>query len=101
RHTRSYGDWSSDVCSSDLRMAAAFAATVGIAAAFATPAAAQAGVKVGTLTCNVSSGWGFVFGSSRTLNCTFAAPGRYEYYVGNRSEERRVGKVGRYGGRVE
>jgi len=66
-----------------LRMAAAVAATIGIAAAFAAPAAAQAGIKVGTLTCNVSSGWGFVFGSSRALNCTFSAPGRYEYYVGN------------------
>lgn len=66
-----------------LHVAAAFAAAVGIASALATPAAAQGGVKVGTLTCNVSSGWGFVFGSSRTLNCTFAGPGRYEYYVGN------------------
>ena len=66
-----------------LRMAAALAAAVGVAAAAATPAAAQAGVKVGSLTCNVSSGWGFVFGSSRSLNCTFAAPGRYEYYLGN------------------
>ncbi len=66
-----------------LRMAAVFAAAVGIAASASTPAAAQAGVKVGSLTCNVSSGWGFVFGSSRALNCTFAAPGRYEYYLGN------------------
>jgi len=60
------------------------AAAVGLASAFATPAAAQGGVNVGNLTCNVSSGWGFVFGSSRALNCTFAgAGGRYEYYVGN------------------
>lgn len=66
-----------------LRMAAAFAATIGIAAGFAAPADAQSGVRVGTLTCNVASGWGFVFGSSRTLNCTFAGPGRYEYYIGN------------------
>lgn len=66
-----------------LRVVAAFAASVGIAAALATPADAQSGVKVGTLTCNVSSGWGFVFGSSRTLNCTFAGPGRIEYYIGN------------------
>jgi hypothetical protein len=66
-----------------LRMAAAVAATVGIAAGLAAPAMAQSGVRVGTLTCNVASGWGFVFGSSRALNCTFAGPGRYEYYVGN------------------
>ena len=70
--------------SKTLRLAAALAAAVGIAAASAAPAGAQGGVKVGTLTCNVSSGWGFVFGSSRALNCTFAgAGGRYEYYVGN------------------
>jgi Protein of unknown function (DUF992) len=70
--------------SKTLRAAAALAATVGIAAAFAAPAGAQGGVNVGTLTCNVSSGWGFVFGSSRALNCTFAgAGGRYDYYVGN------------------
>ncbi len=52
------------------------------AMALAPPARAQ-GVKVGVLTCNVSAGFGFVFGSSRSLNCTFApAPGRYEHYVG-------------------
>ncbi len=72
--------------SKTLHVAAAFAAAVGIAAALAVPAAAQSGVKVGTLTCNVSSGWGFIFGSSRALNCTFAGPGRYEYYVGNISK---------------
>jgi Protein of unknown function (DUF992) len=72
--------------SKTLRVAAAFAAAFGLASAFAAPAGAQAGVKVGTLTCNVSSGWGFVFGSSRALSCTFAGPGRYEYYVGNISK---------------
>ena len=66
-----------------LRLATLVAATVGLALASAAPAGAQSGVKVGTLTCNVSSGWGFVFGSSRALNCTFAAPGRQEHYVGN------------------
>ena len=67
-----------------VRLATMLAAAVGLASAFATPAAAQGGVNVGNLTCNVSSGWGFVFGSSRALNCTFAgAGGRYEYYVGN------------------
>jgi len=69
-----------------LRVAAALAAAVGVASAFAAPAGAQAGVNVGTLTCNVASGWGFVFGSSRSLSCTLAAPGRYEYYVGNISK---------------
>jgi hypothetical protein len=66
-----------------LRLATILAGSVGLAAAFAPPAGAQ-GVNVGNLTCNVSSGWGFVFGSSRALNCTFAGTGgRYEYYAGN------------------
>jgi hypothetical protein len=70
--------------SSRLHLAAALAAAVGLGSAFAPPAGAQGGVAVGNLTCSVSSGWGFVFGSSRALNCTFAGgPGRYEYYVGN------------------
>lgn len=47
------------------------AALLGIVA-LATPAeAAPHGVNVGTLTCNVASGWGFVFGSSKDLHCTF------------------------------
>ncbi len=48
----------------------------------APPAEAQ-GVRVGVLTCNVSSGFGFIFGSSRSLNCTFAPPqGKREHYTG-------------------
>src|SRR5260370_40704610 len=47
-----------------------------------TPALAQANVQVGTLTCNVSGGWGFVFGSSKAVRCTFArAGGRPEHYA--------------------
>ena len=65
-------------------LAAAVAASIGLASALATPAAAQGGVNVGNLSCNVVSGWGFMFGSSRGLNCTFAGTGRrYEYYAGN------------------
>lgn len=46
------------------------------------PAAhSEAGVKVGTLSCNVESGWGFVFGSSKDLHCTYTPdkgkPARY------------------------
>ena len=70
-----------------VRVAAAFAASIGLASAIATPAAAQGGVNVGNLTCSVASGWGFVFGSSRAINCTFAGPGgRYEHYVGDISK---------------
>ena len=48
----------------------------------AAPAHAQ-GVRVGVLTCNVSSGFGFIFGSSRSLNCTFSgAGGHVEHYTG-------------------
>jgi hypothetical protein len=50
------------------------------AAGFAMPASA-AGVKVGVLTCNVASGWGFIFGSTKELHCTYApnkgTPERY------------------------
>jgi hypothetical protein len=50
--------------------------------------AARHGVKVGELTCNVSSGWGFVFGSSKDLHCTFRAGGshRAEHYTGSISK---------------
>lgn len=44
--------------------------------------AAPAGIRVGTLTCNVASGWGFVFGSSRDLHCTFHGVRRSEHYTG-------------------
>ncbi|MBI3675313.1 MAG: DUF992 domain-containing protein [Proteobacteria bacterium] len=64
------------------------AAAIGAAAGFATPADA-AGVKVGVLTCHVSSGWGFVFGSSKDLNCSYSPKkkgGRGEHYVGTVSK---------------
>lgn len=60
-----------------------FAAIVGIAA-LAAPASAQSSVRVGTLTCNVASGFGFIFGSSKALNCTYSGVGgQYEHYMGN------------------
>ena len=53
---------------------------VGGVLAFGTPAQAQS-VKAGIMTCNVAGGFGFIFGSSRAVNCTFApggvAPQRY------------------------
>src|SRR5437763_10438535 len=49
-----------------------------------TPAFAQANVQVGTLTCNVAGGWGFVFGSSKAIRCTFArAGGPPAHYTGS------------------
>jgi len=48
------------------------------------PAYTQGGAQVGTLTCNVAGGWGFVFGSSKAIRCTFArADGPPEYYTGS------------------
>ena len=49
----------------------ALALAAGIAV-HGTPAQAQAGVRVGTLSCNVAGGWGFVFGSSKALRCVFS-----------------------------
>ena len=62
------------------------ASTLGLLTAIA-PAQAEGGVKAGTLTCNVSSGWGFVFGSSRELRCTYSpSPGVGEHYSGTISK---------------
>ena len=48
------------------------------------PAAAQTGVKAGVLTCDVASGWGIVFGSTRDLKCTYSDNnGTIERYTGH------------------
>jgi hypothetical protein len=53
------------------------------------PAAASGGgggaaVRAGYLTCHVDAGWGFIFGSSRKLDCAYALqPGYTEYYLGS------------------
>jgi len=67
--------------------AAGGAAAVAALLALASPADA-AGVKVGVLTCNVSSGWGFIFGSSKDQHCNFSpsARGGGERYVGTVSK---------------
>jgi hypothetical protein len=49
----------------------------------AAPAYAAGGVKIGVLTCNVDSGWGFIFGSSKDIRCNFAPDkGNNDRYVG-------------------
>jgi len=71
-----------------------FRVMLGVAAAVAGLAfagganAAPSGVKVGTLTCNVASGWGLIFGSSKDLHCTFHgnASMHNEHYVGSVSK---------------
>src|SRR5215472_4356319 len=48
------------------------------------PVHAQGSARLGTLTCNEAAGWGFVFGSSKAIRCTFArAGGPPEHYTGS------------------
>src|SRR5262249_47855561 len=47
----------------------------------------SAAVRAGYLTCHVSSGWGFIFGSSRDMHCSYAMqPGYTEFYTGSISK---------------
>jgi len=59
-----------------------------LSAVLATPAHAEpAGVKIGVLSCHVESGWGFVFGSSKEMQCAFRSNrGEPEYYSGTLSK---------------
>jgi Protein of unknown function (DUF992) len=62
------------------------ALALGIAAGLSwQPArAASNGVKAGFLTCDEGSGWGFVFGSTRDLKCTYTDhKGTSERYIGH------------------
>jgi len=52
----------------------------------ATPARADLAVKAGILTCHVGHGFGFIFGSSRDLACTYTGNGRVEHYSGDISK---------------
>ncbi|MGF7162024.1 hypothetical protein FHS85_003667 [Rhodoligotrophos appendicifer] len=70
-------------------IAVAGMAAVGVLTAFATSPSSAAGVKVGTLTCEVAGGVGFIIGSSKKMQCTFNAPGR--------APEMYVGRVDRFG----
>ncbi len=47
---------------------------------------AVARVKIGTLSCHEKSGWGFIFGSSHALHCTFSNGDRVERYEGSISK---------------
>ena len=74
-----------------LTAAGAASLVVGIAAHAQTPAtpgtpqaAGRTGANVGSLTCNVAGGVGFVFGSSKDLSCLFArTDGIAERYTGS------------------
>lgn len=70
------------------KLLAASGSVAAIAAVLALGSPADAaGVKVGVLTCHVSSGWGFIFGSSKDLRCNFSPSHGYgERYVGTVSK---------------
>jgi hypothetical protein len=61
-------------------------ACAALMGALGLSAHAQAGVKVGTLTCHEASGWGFVFGSSHQVKCTFSNKDHFERYDGSISK---------------
>jgi hypothetical protein len=70
-----------------LRKSALVIAGVAIGAlALQAPARANATLKAGLLTCQVASGWGFVFGSSRDLQCTYNGGGHVAKYIGKISK---------------
>jgi outer membrane protein OmpA-like peptidoglycan-associated protein len=46
------------------------------------------GIKVGTLTCHVNSGWGYILGSSKRMECRYQGVGGPDTYAG------RMTKVG-------
>jgi hypothetical protein len=66
-------------------IATRIAAVAGAAAAVLTLAlpARAAHVEIGFLTCKVAGGIGFVFGSSKELECDFKGPHGTEHYSGS------------------
>ena len=67
------------------KLAVAIGALGFVAGALALGSPAQAqGVRAGMLTCNVAGGFGFIFGSSKAVNCSFSPPGGPpQHYVGS------------------
>jgi hypothetical protein len=62
------------------------AALLAAGSMLAAPAQA-AGVKVGVLTCNVDSGWGYILGSSKDIRCNYVPNrGFGEHYEGSISK---------------
>ena len=70
-----------------IRLMIGAAMAAGMLAFAGAADAAPHGVKVGTLTCNVASGWGFVFGCTKDLHCTFRGNrDHHEHYTGTISK---------------
>lgn len=59
---------------------------VGLLTAASIPATAGSGINVGTLTCDVDAGVGYLIGSSKDVNCVYRGNGRTEHYVGSISK---------------
>lgn|SRR5690242_3098466 len=72
-----------------LRLTAGAAlATAMLVGTGSAASAGPAGIRIGTLSCHVSSGFGYIVGSSRRVNCDFQ-PADYpegEHYVGHISK---------------
>ncbi|MDE2135371.1 MAG: DUF992 domain-containing protein [Alphaproteobacteria bacterium] len=69
------------------RLSAAGAALAGTLALCAPATAAPHGVKVGILTCHVQSGWGYIVGSSKDMNCDYHPnAGESDLYTGSISK---------------
>lgn len=62
---------------------AAFIAALGAAA---PSHATGARVDIGTLSCHEASGWGFIFGSSHQVRCTYSGEGKVAHYRGSISK---------------
>jgi hypothetical protein len=63
------------------------AVSLGAMALYGPAAAAPHGVKVGMLTCHVHSGWGYVVGSSKGMDCSYKPKDHGpDYYKGNISK---------------
>jgi len=67
-----------------MRTFARFVVFAAASALMAGTSAAQERVQAGQLTCDISGGIGLIFGSQRTLNCSFtpSVPGPPEFYAG-------------------
>jgi len=69
---------------SNLLSAAVMITAMALCAPSAHAEGVKATVRAGYLTCHVSSGWGFVFGSSRTVKCAYTRDKNYtEFYTGS------------------
>jgi hypothetical protein len=83
--TIGYGKQETDGMLKKLAVAIGALGLLAGAMGYAAPAQAQGvqGVQAGTLSCHVAGGFGFVFGSSRALACTFSpVSGSPEQYNG-------------------